>query len=152
MFSWQPRRDCWSLLHRYGPVNKDVSSRCHRHTSVSSVLSERLWAALELSQGKPSLSQPPFCSRQLGSATDKFATVHVTVVSADNGECGSAPARSRQFNEICHCLFARCLFICPFKQSTVVWRHGGGRAINSRVIWRNKLTWNRWRSEEGCWA
>ncbi len=76
---------------------------------------------------------PRFCSRQLGSATDKFATVHVTVVSADNGECGSAPARSRQFNEICHCLFARCLFICPFKQSTVVWRRGGGRAINMRL-------------------
>lgn len=41
-------------------------------------------------------------------------------------------------------------FICPFKQSAVVSRSGGGSAINVWVIWRNKLTWNRWRSEEGC--
>lgn len=43
-------------------------------------------------------------------------------------------------------------FICPFKQSAMVSGRGGGSAINVWVIWRNKLTWNRWRTEEGCWV
>lgn len=50
---WQ--QHCMSPVHRCVPVNKDVSSRCQPHTSVSPLLSQQFteWPQ-KLSQGKVS--------------------------------------------------------------------------------------------------
>uniref|UniRef100_A0A667ZEL9 Cyclic AMP-dependent transcription factor ATF-2 n=2 Tax=Myripristis murdjan TaxID=586833 RepID=A0A667ZEL9_9TELE len=79
---------CVSPLHRYVPVNKDVSSRCHPHTSVSSLLSQQFTEWPQKSHRERCLFEPSFHWKQLGSDADKFETVHVTAVSVDKCEPG----------------------------------------------------------------
>lgn len=77
-----------SPLHRYIPVNKDVSSRCQLHTSVSLLLSRQFTEWPEKSPRERCRFEPSCCWKQLGSDADKFETVHVSAVSVDKCESG----------------------------------------------------------------
>lgn len=77
-----------SPLHRCVPVNKDVSSRCQPHTSVSSLLSQQFTEWPQKSPRERCLFEPSFRWKQLGSDADKFETVHVSAVSVD--KCGTS--------------------------------------------------------------
>lgn len=87
-------------------------SSAHKRV-VSSVCTFKSWPWN--SPRETRLFEPPFCGRQLGFAPDKFETVHVTVVSADRDTLGYEATCSRQFNEMCRCLFACCLSCLSIK-------------------------------------
>ena len=58
------------------------------HKRVLAAVSARWMALAKNLPGKGVFFEPPFRRKQLGSAADKFETVHVSAVSVDKWEPG----------------------------------------------------------------